>query len=198
VENADGSKAEFEYNGNGQLVRESDADGVTSLYAYNGKGERVVTCVDVNKNGVIDYAGPDRVTKVTRSIVNDHGTNVRRSVTSVFAGDNSTVATVRTLLIRAWTGWLPGRHRLTRQSVSWKTYTGSGVWTLATWNPDGTSRIQTFEAGRLVSEMLQDGNGATVAWTSNAYCRPFRSFIQLYGFTNGNEQVSHMTLKGAL
>jgi len=154
-------------------VRQTDPDGVTTLYTYNGKGEREVTCVDVNKNGVIDYAGPDRITKTTRSIVSDHGTMVRRSLTSVYAGDNSAAPTVTTMVDQSLDGLIQWQTQLGQTSVSAKTYNGPGAWTLTAWNPDGTSRVQTYDGGRLVAEMLQDNNGAPVAWSSHSYDDPF-------------------------
>jgi YD repeat-containing protein len=50
------------YNAKGQLDRSVDPDGVTTLFTYNALGEQTASAVDMNRNGSIGLAGPDRVT----------------------------------------------------------------------------------------------------------------------------------------
>ena len=54
------------YDKQGRITRQVGADDVTNLYAYykeaNGE-ERHVRALDINRNGVIDYNGGDRITE---------------------------------------------------------------------------------------------------------------------------------------
>ena len=59
------------YNAKGQIVQETDADGVSILYQYNTRGELEYRAVDLDRDGVIDLDGTDRVTRVQRTCVAD-------------------------------------------------------------------------------------------------------------------------------
>ena len=82
------------YNSLGQLTNTVDPDGVSTLYAYNPKGEKMLTVVDVNQNGSIDWSGSDRITFTTNDVVFDSalGTNVVRTRTYGTTGISSSAS----------------------------------------------------------------------------------------------------------
>jgi RHS repeat-associated protein len=57
------------YNGYGQLTRTSETGIADSLYQYDNLGQLQFTALDVNSNGAIDLAGPDRVSESRSQIV---------------------------------------------------------------------------------------------------------------------------------
>lgn len=132
------------------------AVGVQVLTDYNAEGEAEVSALDMNQNGVIDYAGLDRITKTVRDVVtvNKSGTNyiTRRTTTSVWAADNSnTPSEVSTTWesvngLRTWTSsyGLPDAKSVTA-------YLGNGTRTDTDTASDGTVTVQTTVGARLQS-----------------------------------------------
>ncbi|MEO0797481.1 MAG: hypothetical protein AAFX93_20195, partial [Verrucomicrobiota bacterium] len=53
------------FNDKGQLEKSVDYSGLATLYDYNSEGQQTTTAIDVNGNGIIDYDGSDRISKVT-------------------------------------------------------------------------------------------------------------------------------------
>ncbi len=141
------------FNSLGQLVRSVDPDGVQSLYDYDSLGRPSVTALDLDRDGVIDFDGTDRITRTTRSFLTAHATTVERTVTETWATDNtatpSTVATTDRAVdgLRSWTT-ANGLTTSTTVAFDAATQTRTEI-TLA---PDGTSSVRTLIAGRLASE----------------------------------------------
>ena len=88
--------ATFAYNSVGQLAKSVDPDGVVMLYAYNAKGERIRDVVDVNRNGVIDLGGTDRIVQTLPSVTERGagGPVVSRVEVSQWQQDDNGSATV--------------------------------------------------------------------------------------------------------
>ena len=72
------------YDAVGRLVREEDPDGVTILYAYDQRGRQAMTALDVNRNGLIDYAGGDRIRRTLQELAVRAGLAVERTTTQVW------------------------------------------------------------------------------------------------------------------
>ncbi|NQU38768.1 MAG: hypothetical protein HQ523_02330 [Lentisphaerae bacterium] len=51
----------YEYNTLSQLVKTSSPGSADTLYAYDQLGNQTTSCLDIDNNGMIDLAGPDRV-----------------------------------------------------------------------------------------------------------------------------------------
>ncbi len=62
----DGAVMQSWFNAVGQLTRTMDADGVTTLFSYDAQGQTDSVAIDMNRNGVIDLDGSDRVTRTRR------------------------------------------------------------------------------------------------------------------------------------
>ena len=64
------------------------------MFQYNLRGEREYTIIDMNRDGVIDFAGNDRVTRTLSEVVNNSlGLPVQRTRTMVWMTPNIDSAT---------------------------------------------------------------------------------------------------------
>ena len=81
---ADGAAELSFYDGKGRLWKSVDADGVVRLSAYNDLGDLEYSAVDMDRNGRIDLAGTDQVTKSIRDFATQDGSVVARTRTYVW------------------------------------------------------------------------------------------------------------------
>lgn len=175
---ADGAAARSFYDIAGRLVRQSDPDGVQTLFAYTAPtattGEIQVTALDLNRDGVIDYSGADRITRQTRLVstrVEGSSTyTVQRSTTEVWETDASSTATLVSTTettpdgLRSW----QTAYGLTTASVTaYDEATGQRTDTSTL--PDNTSQVRVSAAGRAVSDTRKNSAGATVTQTTYGY-----------------------------
>ena len=168
TEYADGSVEFSFYNGKGQLVKSVAADGEIMLYVYNAKGEQEFSCLDVNKNDSVDFAGPDRITRQATEYAMRGVKPVRRMQSWVYdqdgMGDGRLVSVTETTLDgrESWSRSLPaanGTGGLESHSVTVLTRgavapDGSGTpatRTVTSTAPDGSYSVSQYQNGRLVS-----------------------------------------------
>lgn len=170
VEYPDAAYATMSYNALGQLASQTDPDGVITLFAYNAKGEREVTAIDIDQNGVIDYAGTDRITKTVSDVYSKSGTIVRRTITQVWATDNTDVATTVSVSEQDGygnQGWQTNAAGAVSGTVIART--GAGAWTVTNTAPDGSQQVQTYADGRLVSSTRKNSAGGQVTKTEYVF-----------------------------
>jgi RHS repeat-associated protein len=169
---ADGATTNRFYNTLGQLVRQTDPDGVQTLFAYDAQGQLTTTALDLNRNGVIDYAGTDRITRTTPTyatrLVGSVTTPVRRTTTELWEADNAntptTITTEATLDGRST--WQTTRG-LTTSSVT--TYAANGDPTTVTTTPDGTLQTSVTLNGRPQSTVISNPTLGTLSTTTYDY-----------------------------
>lgn len=82
------------YNNLGQLVQQRDPDGVLTLYQYNNQGQLEYTVLDLDQDGVIDWSGTDRITRLTQGYGSYGGAPVRESTNTVHTTNNSSTTAV--------------------------------------------------------------------------------------------------------
>lgn len=170
---ADGQTARSYYNGLGQLIRQTDADGVQTLYAYDGLGGLRDAVADMNRNGQIDLAGTDRITRTLREVgtrTADEGTTftVQRVTTQGWAITATDTARTLDVTERSADGlrvWQTRNGQTTRTVTAYGATAGARTET--TTLPDGSSFVRTYSNGRLATETRRDAAQATV--TSLAY-----------------------------
>ena len=170
VEYADAAQATMTYNALGQLEKQTDLDGVQTLFAYNTKGEREITALDLNRDGVIDYAGTDRVTKSVRDVYSKSGTIVSRATTQVWATDSTNTATTVSVTEQDGYGnqsWQ--KDAATAESSTIIARTAPGAWTVTASALDGSQQVQTYTGGRLASTTRKNSSGGQVGKTDYAY-----------------------------
>ncbi len=88
----------YVYNGKGQLVATQvsgfNPQPSATLYEYNELGEQTRSGIDLNNNGVLDLAGPDRVNASDTSYQSDASGDVWQvSASILYAGENSATPT---------------------------------------------------------------------------------------------------------
>ncbi|AHF92643.1 type IV secretion protein Rhs [Opitutaceae bacterium TAV5] len=156
------------YNAKGQLVSLTDADGVQTLFAYNDRGEQTVTALDLERNGTIDYAGDDRITRTVTTYTTRGSATVRRTTTEVWesAGDNPVTVSVNETALDSLQSWTTFRGLTTHTAV---TQDGTGNRTETTTAPDGSTSILTYAQGRLTGETRKDANNVTLSQVAYAY-----------------------------
>lgn len=141
------------FNSLGQREKQVDPDGLNTLFKYNDKGE--LEEVALSDDDVVDYSGTDRITRTTRSVVNDptNGEVIRETV-SVWEDGQSTGTVIQTTDtstdgLDIWT------NRYGQLTHLGRTYNGSGSVTDVETKPDLTTATTTtvngFRTGYTVS-----------------------------------------------
>ncbi|NQU38648.1 MAG: DUF2235 domain-containing protein [Lentisphaerae bacterium] len=146
-------------------------DGVTAtLTDYSDDGSLLRSAIDMNRNGVIDLAGPDRVVDTQTRTTQHEGHTVRESSTRVYMEEGSDVATLSGRSLVAVDG-----------SNSWQVAFGqtkhvmtvlnpaAGTRTVTAVQPDGSSIVSHFDRGRMLSTTRFDSLGGTVSSQSFTY-----------------------------
>ena len=114
----------YEYNGKGQLAATMQSAGnppsvpvgVATLQEYDEFGDLVRTALDVNGNGIIDLAGPDRVTETQTRIVAISGERWRETRSKVYAADGDTTPVTLSVQRRTMTGGGSGSSTVNSES----------------------------------------------------------------------------------
>ncbi len=158
------------YNNLGQLCKAVDPDGVVTLYAYNDKGEMEYTCLDSNRNGVIDLGGQDRITRTINEVTNYTdlwgSATVRRTLTYQWTETgpvlvNERLATVDGLRTASIS------HGQTHQMQT--VYQGNGARQVTATAPDATFSVSQYQDGRLISTIWHDAWWNPLQAVSNTY-----------------------------
>jgi RHS repeat-associated protein len=169
VEYPDGAAAFSEYDPANRLSAQYDPDGVATLYAYNARGEQTVTAVDMNGNGVIDYAGTDRITRTTSDVTTRDGVTVNRVTTQIWETDGADTPVTVSVSEQSADGL---RSWQTTRGLTTSTTTvldGTGGRTVTTTAPDGTLTTQTYVSGRLSSQVTSHPSLGQLSATAFAY-----------------------------
>jgi RHS repeat-associated protein len=163
---------DYTYNSLGQLESVEDADGVRTLYGYNSRGERIVTALDVNGDGDIDY-GIDQIT-YTETYPND---SFLETSTKVWQEGTTPVETIVSvtrrspngLITESWTGdpATAGNQPTITESTVGDTETQS--WTETTTRPDGTYVVSSYVGGLLHQTISHDSEDNEIASTTIGY-----------------------------
>ena len=171
---ADGSVSQSFYNNQGQLAEQIDPDGVATLNQYNAKGQLAYSALDVNSNGIIDFASPDQIAEKVSDVVMDNGVAVNRTRTFVWNANNSVISNLVSMSeistdgLQMWSVIFNNGVGVTNHSVT--SYNPIyGFRTLTTTAPDGSSTISVYQDGRLAATTAKDANGVQIAQTFYGY-----------------------------
>ena len=156
-----------------QLTNQVDPDGVSTFYGYDDQGRQDLTVVDINQDGNINYDGKDQITLTTNDVVSDHGCDVNRTRTFVWATNSDNTPTlvstreVSTDGLRSWnTVWNNGVG-VTSQSVT--VYAGNGYRYVTNTGPDNSYTDTTYHYGQMVSTKQHASNGDQIGQASYGY-----------------------------
>jgi RHS repeat-associated protein len=157
----DGAKTRTYFNRIGQAVRTVDPDGVVHLFAYNPRGECEVMAVDINRNGEIDFSGPDRIWRIRRRVEAKQGPGgtevVERTTIEAWELESSGQPNVVLREERAAGG--SGLRTEERGLVTEITVVrdGAGGWTETIVDPAGLKTVRTHAGGLLRNERVVAG-----------------------------------------
>jgi RHS repeat-associated protein len=163
------------YNSNGQLVKQIDEDGVATLFQYNNRGELEYTCLDLNANGAIDFAGSDRISRNLADVISTglYALNVKRTRTFVWETDGSSnsnlVKTVESTCdnLKTWVITWNGPAGIVAKSETSNGPTGYRYATNTL--PDNSQTITVYQNGQIQSVKQIDGNGVQLSSVDYGY-----------------------------
>ena len=96
----------FAYNSKGQLIQTTSSQQPTTLYEYDDIGQQARSGLDINNNGVLDLAGPDRVTESASWFGQDGSGDYWQCRASIlYAGNNSATPTTNSVQKTRLTGF---------------------------------------------------------------------------------------------
>ena len=193
TERADGSISTIAFNRLGQRVSETDPDGVTVLYAFDDQSRQTERVVDMNRNGRIDYAGPDRIQRTERDEVEVDNVLYHRTRQYQWKekGSNKPTLVSETLvssdgLIQQQT-LFPSRTQW-QSTTTWQETAPDKLHRIETTvHPDGTETIRTFEEGLLISEQKTDPKGNQISSIDYLYDGQNRLVSQTDAFAGTTE-----------
>lgn len=167
--NASGAVRTWEYEDD-ELKKTVDADGVTTLYRYNGEGKLTLTAIDMNRNGQIDFAGPDRIVENVITSVTDPVLGAcTKTITQVYPEDGSATPKVVATKLESTAGLGERTESFGRTTTVARTKPVNGAWNITTIYSDNTSKLEEYTNGRLFQTTFKDNAGAQVARTTLAY-----------------------------
>ena len=170
---SDGASSQSFYNLKGQLVKTVDPDGVTMLYAYDVLGQQVLNGLDLDRNGVIDTNGTDRITMnlSTAATVNSRDCKISRSY--AWVTNNSSVSNLLSETIMTATGdttWRISYNGTTGLTNRINTVIGAnGNNYVTNTAPDGSYTVSHTLNGLLQSVTRKDSGGNQLAATTYTY-----------------------------
>jgi len=160
---SDGYGVETRYDRAGRAVNQSD--GYTArLTEYNAIGEPEWSAVDMNSNGVVDRAGPDRVTRTAQGYGTIEGRAARKAETGVCDQDGSSAARVVSEQWQSLDGrtfWSIAFGRTSRVDVARNPAAAARTETATL--PDGARTVSCYTNDLLKSVSRLATNGAVVS-----------------------------------
>ena len=184
----DGSYEETFYDSLGRPVKNVGSTGISVLTGYNAKGEVQYSAVDMNRNGVIDLAGPDIVTSYENSYVLIPNKVYRRSAASMYMADGSDAATLVSENLSSVDGLENKSSSFGRTTRSITSYPEDGGRNIAVINPDSSSIVSSYKNGLLASS-----THSVLGTTSYAY-DAFNRMKSVTNTVNGETCVNSYSL----
>ncbi len=166
-----------DYNSLGQMVKSTDPDAVVTLMAYNALGEQIITAIDLDRDGTIDF-GSDIVSGSERNFLASYaydGTTslpAIHSISKVWQPD--AVENTPTITSNSYSA-PNGLHAASTQlgvanpSLQKTTLSGNGNWITTSTAPDGTQQKQTYTAGLLTASSTLDASSFILHNSSISY-----------------------------
>jgi YD repeat-containing protein len=157
------------YDSLGRELEQTD-ETWRNLSEYNALGERFRTAADINTNGIIDLAGPDRVSEAESSVENYAGKACRVSRQYVYPDDGSSERVLVSESFAAVDGsesWQVSFGRTNRSSVTWNRSAASRVETSVA--PDGVGESAVYTNGLLRKRARLTATGEEFACVTFAY-----------------------------
>lgn len=174
---ADGTYSQKFYDSHGNLTNSVDPDGVGTIYAYNPRGELAYTVADMNRNGQIDWGGPDRITGITNFVMADHGTSVRCANATIWLDGQTAFGTLISSNedsvdgLQSWHSKF--RDGATPVTASSQTVPGTSRTTTIV-NPDNSYTVNSYSYGLPISSTKYDATSAQIGAITYGYDAHYR------------------------
>jgi len=169
TEYADSAATTYGYNNLGQLIRQTDADGVQVLFAHNATGQRTVQAVDLNRNGIIDFGGIDRIERSLSEVVDVSGSTLIRESSERWETEGTATPTLYATSERSPSGLQSSRTVHGQTQLATTTYDGSGGRTEVSISPAGVTSIRGYTQGHLIEAKTLDSNDQLIKQTTYFY-----------------------------
>jgi RHS repeat-associated protein len=166
---ADGAKRESFYNTKGQLVKTVDPDGVTTLYEYNALGGVEYVVTDMDRDGIKDVTGPDRIQQTVGQVTTKGASNVVQRRVYQWSTNGSSISNLVSLNETKTDGLISWSSSFGRTNQSWTVNSGSGNRYITNMAADGSHRVTHFQHGQLKSVTHKDANGTQLGQASYTY-----------------------------
>ncbi len=166
---SDGATQLAYFNNKGQLVKEVDPDGVTTLHEYNLLGQRVLTARDVNRDGLVNLNGADRVQKVVSSFVTNGTVIAERKATyawMVTSSDSSNLVSAAEQSVNGLLSWTVSNGVTNCSGVR---FAGSGNRYVTNVTIEGATTVNHFLHGLLQSVTRKDNAGNQLSVVNHYY-----------------------------
>jgi RHS repeat-associated protein len=168
TDHMDGAFATNEYNALGQMVKSTDPDGVVTLMDYDEEGKRVVTALDLDVNGTINY-GTDQVSSSETDPALDGTDPVWKTTSKVWQpGDGENDFTTVNTTLSSPDGLSSKSQRLgvSDPATSETTLNGSGAWSVKTTLPDNSYTVVSYAGGLMDITENFDANNVLITSSS--------------------------------
>ncbi|HSH92936.1 MAG TPA: hypothetical protein VK968_02185, partial [Roseimicrobium sp.] len=147
------------YNTKGRMIRQVLPDGIVRLFAYNSVGEVEYGVLDMDRDGVIDFDGTDRITQTVSDVVASHGFDVIRSRTYVWptnSVDSRLLVSTSERSVDGLRSWFAS-FGLTNQTRL--TYSTNSTWHASSIAPNGSYSVSQYQNGYLLNVVTRDASG---------------------------------------
>jgi YD repeat-containing protein len=201
VVDSDGATRQTICDTKGQHVRDIDPDGVSTVFDYNARGELEYTGIDIDRNGVNDFSGTDRIRRTVKSTTTDGSYNVTRTRSYLWATNNSAVSNLISTAETTTDGLISwsASYGLTNRTQT--RYAGSGARYVTNTAPDGSYSVSYYQDGQVISTTRKDASGNQLSQTTYSYDyhghkwaeTDARNGTTVYGYDNGDRMTSVTT-----
>ncbi|NCC69790.1 MAG: hypothetical protein EOM14_16660, partial [Clostridia bacterium] len=154
---------------------------------YDTRRRVVVTAIDMNRNGVIDYSGTDIIKKYEYSVVENDGKVSYKTVEKGYLNDGSGTETVMRESYNSADALYASQSLFSRTAATQSiTYNGSGSFGVLATNPDASTITQNYSNGKLLSAV--HSVLGTTTYTYDQFNRQISSSSTVNGSSRVNSQ----------
>lgn len=189
-----------QFNSRGQLTRQTGSDGVVTLFQYNPRGEIEYTVLDMDRDGVIDFSGEDRIVRTQTGVSTARGTASIWTATYVHREMNSDTGRLDNVIERSVNGrdvW-ETKNGISNPVHTTESIEPNGDRVVTVTRPDQTSTASVYTGDRLSKVMEYDSTGSVVTQVTYGYdahgrlesAVDTRSGETLYAYNDADEVVS--------
>jgi len=168
---ADGAETRNYYDERGRVIKTVGLDGEITLFEYNDRGQQEISCLDMDRDSVIDYDGTDRITRAVSDYIMKAGTVVRRNRQYSWQDANSDTETLVSTSESSVDGLRNWSTSYGLTATSKTEYIGGDNNTVksTSFSPNGTWSESVSENGRQAVATNYASDGSIISQRSYTY-----------------------------